>query len=69
MLDEHNFIGLTDEDYSNFPSLTNPHRARPNREYVGLFAPAASEFISTLTQDTVYFTSADSDRDRLANLG
>lgn len=60
LLDELGFSSFEDDEYEIVPSLTNPVGSRANHEYVGILAGFAPD----LTPGDVYFTPADSDRDR-----
>ena len=59
---------LTGDDTALLPSVTSPMQNRPNTEFVGLFSSSRAHRLAELTFDDVYFTRADSDRDRAARL-
>lgn len=62
------FVCLHEEDTNIFPLLTTPIESRPNNEYLGLISPKYNHEIHNLTEDDVFFTRADSDRDRLVKI-
>jgi GNAT superfamily N-acetyltransferase len=59
-----NFVCLKNSDLELLPQVTNPIEIRPNNEYLGLFSSNMTGVISKLKFADVYFTRADSDRDR-----
>lgn len=66
--EELGFTVLYDDDAAILPQVTAPVEARPNHEFLGLFSRQHREEIAALTMDDIYFTRADSDRDRIARL-
>ncbi|MDE4907288.1 GNAT family N-acetyltransferase [Methanogenium marinum] len=62
------FICVKDDDVCLFPQVTSPIENRPNLEYFGLYSKPYQERISLMTEEDVYFTRADSDRDRIAKI-
>jgi GNAT superfamily N-acetyltransferase len=62
------FATLVDDDTALLPSVTSPMQHRPNTEFVGLYSTTRATRLSQLAFDDVYFTRADSDRDRAARL-
>jgi Acetyltransferase (GNAT) domain len=67
-LENLGFILLENEDCRILPQVSAPVQDRPNNEYLGLRTTKHDELIDSLTTDDVYFTRADSDRDRLARI-
>jgi len=51
-----------------FPQVTSPIENRPNQEYIGLYSSVYKSKIARLKEKDVFFTRADSDRDRLAKI-
>lgn len=65
---ELDFTRLEEDQAALLPQVTAPVEARPNQEFVGLFSRPHRDEIAALTADDIYFTRADSDRDRIARL-
>jgi len=62
------FCLLQNEDVGLLPQVTAPISDRPNHEYLGLFSVEFRKEIQSLDAGEVYFTRADSDRDRLSSI-
>lgn len=62
------FAELTETDIELLPQVSAPAEARPNYEHIGLFSTRYAAEIAALSPQNVYFTRADSDRDRLARI-
>jgi GNAT superfamily N-acetyltransferase len=62
------FATLVGDDAALLPSVTSPMQHRPNTEFVGLYSATRAIRLGQLSIDDVYFTRADSDRDRAARL-
>jgi len=64
---EAGFSELTDNNCALLPQIGSTE-FRPNIEHIGLFSSEYGAEISALRSKDVYFTRADSDRDRVARL-
>jgi hypothetical protein len=62
------FISLENENCALLPQISSPIGQRPNNEYFGLQSKNYSAVIKRLSSKDIYFTRADSDRDRLGNV-
>ncbi len=65
VMQESGFSILKGKNVCLLPQVTSPVENRPNHEFIGLQSIKFNDDIMTLNQDDVYFTRADSDRDRL----
>lgn len=61
------FTKLENEGCCILPQVTSPITERPNLEYIGFQSKLNQSDVDKLTINNVYFTRADSDRDRLVN--
>lgn len=68
VLTKHGFSFLQNEDAGLLPFVACPVENRLNNEYIGLFSEKYKDEISALTEEQVFFTRADSDRDRLNSI-
>lgn len=70
-LSARGFVPLRDADAELLPYVFSPVQRRPNHEYVGVCSADAAlrAQLQQLRLSDVYFTSADSDRDRAARVG
>ncbi|MBA3454743.1 MAG: GNAT family N-acetyltransferase [Deltaproteobacteria bacterium] len=68
LLQELGFVLLEDDEQSCLPLLTSPVAFKSNTEYVGLSSRGDDPLTRSLRSESVYFTSADSDRDRRGRL-
>jgi len=64
---EAGFAELTDNNFALLPQI-GATESRPNIEHIGLFSSKYGAEIAALRLEDVYFTRADSDRDRPARL-
>jgi len=62
------FAKLEGEDAALLPQVTSPITNRPNHEFIVLFSNRYKNEVEKLTEEDVFFTRADADRDRLANV-
>lgn len=62
------FAVLENDETGMLPQVMAPPEKRPNTEFIGLFSRRCAEGIAALRVGDVYFTRADSDRDRIARL-
>jgi GNAT superfamily N-acetyltransferase len=62
------FTKLERDDYSLIPQVTSPIENRPNHEFLGIQSKLYADKIAQLTNETVYFTRIDSDRDRVSHI-
>src|SRR5687768_6033190 len=69
-LSAHGFLPLREADAELVPFVFAPLQKRRNHEYLGLYSPDRElrERLQRLTLRDVYFTTADSDRDRAARV-
>ena len=67
-MDAAGFAVLENDETGMLPQVMAPPEARPNMEFLGLFSRRFAEGIAALRASDVYFTRADSDRDRIARL-
>lgn len=59
------FIRLENEDACLLPMVSSPIESRPNNEYLVIGSNNNQELINKLSEENVYFTRIDSDRDRI----
>lgn len=62
------FTRLQNENVSLLPQVTSPIENRPNHEFIVLFSNKYKNEIEKLTEEEVFFTRADADRDRITNI-
>ncbi len=62
---EAGFAILEGKDICLLPQVTSPVKNKPNHEFIGIQSLKYNDDIMILNQNDVYFTRADSDRDRL----
>ena len=62
---EAGFAILEGKDICLLPQVTSPVKNKPNHEFIGIQSIKYNDDIMILNQNDVYFTRADSDRDRL----
>ncbi len=62
------FTRLQNEEVALLPQVTAPIENRSNDEFIGLFSNKYKNEIEKLTEKDIFFTRADSDRDRIAHI-
>jgi hypothetical protein len=67
-LEAAGFVILENDDTGWLPQVMSPPEARANMEFVGLFSRTHRTAIAGLQTKDVWFTRADSDRDRIARI-
>lgn len=67
-LNSFGFISLSNDGCCILPQVTSPIENRPNGEFLGILSKSFFEEINSLSNENVYFTRMDSDRDRIANI-